>query len=213
MTVPLDETRVLIVAENPFARAGLAALLSERGDLTIVGQTASDPGLANLVDLYRPDVIVFEAAYETEGLELLRSELKDLAIPLAVLVADDTRAADALSAGARGVVLNTASASVLSAAVAALAQGLMVISPELRPNLNPAPEAALDSSPLDVLTTREQEVLRLLAEGLANKQIAVRLNISEHTVKFHVNAIMGKLGVQSRTEAVVRATRMGMIAL
>jgi DNA-binding NarL/FixJ family response regulator len=203
----------LIVAENPFARAGLAALLSERGDLTIVGQTASDPGLANLVDLYRPDVIVFEAAYETEGLELLRSELKDLAIPLAVLVADDTRAADALSAGARGVVLNTASASVLSAAVAALAQGLMVISPELRPNLNPAPEAALDSSPLDVLTTREQEVLRLLAEGLANKQIAVRLNISEHTVKFHVNAIMGKLGVQSRTEAVVRATRMGMIAL
>ena len=110
-------------------------------------------------------------------------------------------------------MLNTASPAVISAALAALVQGLVVMSPELQPNTTTASAALIETSPHDMLTSREQEVLRLLAEGLANKQIAVRLSISEHTVKFHVNAIMGKLGVQSRTEAVVRATRLGMIAL
>jgi DNA-binding NarL/FixJ family response regulator len=68
-------------------------------------------------------------------------------------------------------------------------------------------------SPIEELTPRELAALRLLAEGLPNKTIALRLGISEHTVKFHVNAILGKLGVASRTEAVVRATRLGLILL
>jgi DNA-binding NarL/FixJ family response regulator len=76
------------------------------------------------------------------------------------------------------------------------------------------PPAPVDSAPKDqVLTSREQEVLKLLAEGLPNKGIADRLRISDHTVKFHVNAIMSKLGAQSRTDAVVRATRQGLLLL
>jgi DNA-binding NarL/FixJ family response regulator len=73
--------------------------------------------------------------------------------------------------------------------------------------------AAPNVAPSDPLTPREQEVLQLLAEGLPNKVIAQRLTISEHTVKFHINAILGKLGAQSRTDAVVRATRSGLLLL
>jgi DNA-binding NarL/FixJ family response regulator len=94
----------------------------------------------------------------------------------------------------------------------AAAQDLVVLDPSL-----PAPVLSTrdPSSPMLVeeLTPRELEVLDLLAEGLSNKAIAHRLGISDHTVKFHVNAVMGKLGAQSRTEAVVRATRLGLILL
>ena len=110
----------------------------------------------------------------------------------------------------RQVLLRDANEERLTAALVAVAAGLVVISPSLIGVL--AREDAAESAAID-LTPREVEVLSLLAEGLTNKAIAHRLTISEHTVKFHVNAIMGKLDAQSRTDAVVRATRQGLIAL
>ena len=89
--------------------------------------------------------------------------------------------------------------------------GLVVSDPSLAPPTAPLPIAA--SGPLPQLTQREGEALRLLAEGLPNKAIADRLGISEHTVKFHVNSLMGKLGAQSRTEAVTRATRLDLLLI
>ncbi|MGH2536960.1 MAG: response regulator transcription factor, partial [Candidatus Promineifilaceae bacterium] len=86
-----------------------------------------------------------------------------------------------------------------------------IVEPEFLGALRPA--APLEEPPLEPLTPRELEVLGLLAEGLTNKAIALRLGISEHTVKFHLNAILSKLGAQSRTAAVVRATRLGLIPL
>ena len=106
----------------------------------------------------------------------------------------------------------TASAVRLEATIHAVAQGLAVIEPELLADVWPA-GPPVESDLAEELTPRELEVLQLLAEGLANKAIAQRLTISEHTVKFHVNAIMSKLGAQSRTAAVVRATRLGLIML
>jgi DNA-binding NarL/FixJ family response regulator len=94
----------------------------------------------------------------------------------------------------------------------AAAQGLVVIDPQTAVSLLPSAEHSL-AQPLGELTPREVEVLQLLSEGLPNKAIASQLGISEHTVKFHVNAIMGKLGAQSRTDAVIRATRSGLIIL
>ena len=92
----------------------------------------------------------------------------------------------------------------------AVAQGLLVFGE----SLVALPDTAADAEALvEPLSARELEVLRRMAEGLANKQIARELEISEHTVKFHVNAVLGKLGAQSRTEAVVRATRAGLILL
>jgi DNA-binding NarL/FixJ family response regulator len=104
---------------------------------------------------------------------------------------------------------------VLAAALTAVASGMVVIYTGIADAWLPR---ALQAAPslngeVEALTPREAEVLNLIAEGLPNKTIAIRLNISEHTVKFHVNAILTKLGAQSRTEAVVRATRLGLIAL
>ncbi len=88
----------------------------------------------------------------------------------------------------------------------------MVLDPTLAPAILPARDWE-DEPLVEALTPREEEVLHLLADGLSNKAIALQLGISDHTVKFHVNAILGKLGAQSRTEAVVRATRMGLLVL
>jgi DNA-binding NarL/FixJ family response regulator len=89
-------------------------------------------------------------------------------------------------------------------------QGLMVLDPTLVSALPLVTDRSIEA-PVEPLTTREEQVLQQLAEGLSNRSIAQRLQISEHTVKFHINAILGKLGAQSRTEAVARAARLGLI--
>jgi DNA-binding NarL/FixJ family response regulator len=93
-----------------------------------------------------------------------------------------------------------------------VAQGLLIVDPVLAPALLPLREREIEPLP-EALTPREVEVLQLLADGRPNKTIALQLGISEHTVKFHVNSILNKLDVQSRTEAVVRATRLGLVIL
>jgi DNA-binding NarL/FixJ family response regulator len=98
------------------------------------------------------------------------------------------------------------------AALTAVSEGLTVLDPSVAGVLSPAEELP-PTALAEELTPRELEVLQLLAEGLSNKAIGYRLEISEHTVKFHVTAIMSKLGAQSRTDAVVRATRLGLIVL
>ncbi|HSG16937.1 MAG TPA: response regulator transcription factor [Anaerolineae bacterium] len=212
----MADLRLLVVAADPLARAGLVTLLDERPGLHIAGQVSGGESLAEELDVFQPDVLVFDLGWEPdEGLETL----EELALEpeggqpnVVALAPDEETAAAAWSAGARGVLPRTASAGGLEAAIHGVALGLAVIEPELLANAWPAGssgEPGLD----EALTPRELEVLQLLAEGLANKAIAQRLDISEHTVKFHVNAIMSKLGAQSRTAAVVRATRLGLIML
>jgi two-component system nitrate/nitrite response regulator NarL len=141
----------------------------------------------------------FERLVETAG-----GSLRVLAV-----LADESQALEALGAGARGVVLRDVDASRLVAAVRAVAEGLMVLDAGAAESvLRPRPPAPAAVEPL---TPREQEVLQLLAQGLPNKLIAARLGISDHTVKFHVNAILGKLGAQSRTEALAQAARLGLV--
>src|SRR5258708_6540699 len=120
--------------------------------------------------------------------------------PVLVLARDRDAAADALAHGARGVLLRTAEPRRIRAALHAVADGRL-------PHTRRAGEWR------EPLTAREMEVLHLLASGLTNKEIASRLGISDHTVKFHVNGILGKLGVETRTEAVVQAARLGIVTL
>jgi two-component system nitrate/nitrite response regulator NarL len=112
------------------------------------------------------------------------------------------------NAGARGLLRRDTTPEPLLAALGAVLAGLLVLDPALGGSL-----ATRAAPPAADLTPREVEVLALLAEGLANRAIAQRLAISEHTVKFHLNAILGKLGAQSRTEAVVLAIRLGLITV
>lgn len=209
--MPLTEMRVLIVGDNPLVRAGLAALLADQPAVDVVGQVAASE-LSDLLDAFRADVVAWVVGWDVDSALSSLTDLGDSGLPVLLLLNDEARAVDALAAGARGLLLQDADADAVLAALTALGQGLVVLHPALTANLpTAAPPDPLP--PPDLLTPRELEVLNLLAEGLPNKLIANQLSISEHTVKFHVNAVMSKLGVQSRTEAVVRATRLGLIVL
>lgn len=199
---------MLVVSDDPLARTGLALLLRDSEGLILAGQVGVDddwpePG---------PDATLWDLGLGLRsGLERLRG-LGPSAPPAVAIVADETDAREALDAGARAALPRTADGDRLAAALRAAVQGLVVldesfVSALLRDAPPPAPDL------VESLTPREIEVLQLLSQGLANKVIAQRLGISDHTVKFHVNAILGKLGVQSRGEAIVQAVRLGLVTL
>lgn len=213
----MNETRVLIVANDPLARAGLAALLTAQESCRVVGQVAADSDLTTATGVYQPQVLLWDLGWEAgSALEHLTDQHEALP-PVLCLVRDEQNSADAWAAGAKGLMRRDADLALLLAGVDATARGLVTLDPSLALSVMPSRErpttVAPTVAPSDPLTPREQEVLQLLAEGLPNKIIAQRLTISEHTVKFHINAILGKLGAQSRTDAVVRATRSGLLLL
>jgi two-component system nitrate/nitrite response regulator NarL len=214
--IPIDPAggtiRVLVVAEDPLARAGLRTLVEGYGWVDVVGEIAPGPSLAQDIRAYSPDVVLWDLGWNAErGLETLAgTEWPDL--PLVVLLTDIGLAAEAWQAGARGLLLREAEAKSIAAALETVSQGLAVVDPGMLSPLLPR-DARSTESLSEPLTTREMDVLQLIAEGLPNKAIATRLEISEFTVKFHVNAILGKLGAQSRTEAAMTAARMGLIPL
>ncbi|ABS25124.1 response regulator transcription factor [Anaeromyxobacter sp. Fw109-5] len=198
--------RVLLVGDDPLARAGLAALLANRAELTLAGEADPEEASAS-VAATGPDVVLWDLGVAGGTPE---APAGAESVPILALASDEPHAAEALRSGARGVLLRGAAPDALAAAVVAVARGLAVLEAPLAGEWLRPPDAPLAA---EGLTRREREVLALLAEGLANKAIAARLGISEHTAKFHVNAILGKLGVESRAEAIVRAARLGLVAL
>ncbi len=205
----MTDLRVLVVSHDPLARAGLAALLDQQPGCDVVGRLADDEVQSPALEVYQPDVLVWDLGWNSvPGLERM-GEIPEDAPPVLALVAHETQADEARSAGARGVLLRETDADVMLPALSAVARGLVVLDPSLARRAT----TSGSSDPVPDLTPRERQALALLAEGLPNKTIASRMGISEHTVKFHVNSILGKLGAQSRTEAVTRATRLGLILL
>ncbi|MBI1280453.1 MAG: DNA-binding response regulator [Anaerolineaceae bacterium] len=200
----MTEIKVLLVAENPLARMGLAALLAGVSGLTVAGQSSGNQVALDL-ELAKPDVIAWDWSWNSVP-ELPRE------MPIVALLKESSQAAEAWRAGARGLLVGHLDPDSLGAALTAASHGFAIIEPTLISALAQI-ESAQPEGQVEALTPREMEVLQLLAVGLPNKTIASRLSITDHTVKFHVNAIMTKLGVQSRTEAVVRATKLGLIIL
>ena len=193
-----------MAAADPLARGGLAAVVAGAPELTVVGVCGSDELPAQVAE-QRPDVVVVDA-----GGEAVDDDWARLDAPVVALVRE-ADAALALGAGARAVLARNADPSRVAAAVRAVAAGLVVVDePLLAVVLRPSRRV---DELVEPLTAREREVLDLLAQGLANKDIASRLAVSEHTAKFHVNAIIQKLGARGRTEAVVRAAHLGLVAL
>ncbi len=207
-----DEIRVLVVAADPLARAGLAALVDAQPACSVVGQTAPEEDVSAALDLYRAEIVVWDMGWDpSDALELV-SGLGEGTPPVVALVGDDTRGARVIAAGARGVLSRDVDADSLEAGLVAVSRGLVVTDPALVPAPGPHGGPPPDL-PVAGLTPRERDVLRLVAEGMPNKSIARTLGVSDHTVKFHVNAILSKLGAQSRTEAVTRAARLGLLVL
>jgi len=210
--------RVFIVAASPLSRANLKSLLRAR-KVEIVG---SGPNLESLWDQppdVEVDIVLIDASgdyFEEMTNSLSQSQLGSEA---AVVVISDRfepgRLAEALRAGVRALLPSDALPDQIVVSLEAAAAGLIVLHPAEVDAMFPAAEAA--SSPLadlvEPLTPRESEVLQMLASGLANKEIATRLAISDHTVKFHVASILGKLGAASRTEAVTLGIRRGLVLL
>ena len=183
--------RVLLVTSDPLVRAGLAGLLAGSGTVVTV----------------EPGAPVDAVAWDTTSAP--PPPLGPGAPPVLALVQGEQDARAALSAGAAGAVLRSADGATLRAALLAVSRGLVVTEHGFT-SLRPAPEARPVAA---AFTPREREVLALLARGLSNRDIAEALEISAHTAKFHVNSILQKLGVERRTEAVVRAARMGLVTL
>jgi len=218
--------RVLVVAPALAFRAGLRALLGEDADIEVAAEAGSLLEAGDLqASLPEPiDVLVIHDAaiplVEGESRAGLESVLHSVE-PAAILLLIDnetylTRLLPGLGARAWGVLPLDSSLEELQTAVKALHHGLLVGTPALLSQVLASP--AQDTAPQEVtasevLTEREVQVLGLLAQGLANKQIAARLGISEHTVKFHVSGIYTKLGATSRTEAVRLGVRQGLIVL
>jgi DNA-binding NarL/FixJ family response regulator len=206
-------TRVLIVAPTSAMRVGIRALLDGAG-VQVVGETASlDDWPDPLADV---DVVVAGEVPALPGGAGAGSADRPRAI---VVFGDDAASVAALRGLALegwGLVSRDASSAELQAAVAAAAQGLVVLPPALVRTLGRDEVRVADAGPgalEEALTPRELEVLDLVSQGLANRAIAARLGITENTVKFHVASIVGKLGAVSRTDAVARGLRRGLIRL
>jgi two-component system, NarL family, response regulator YdfI len=198
-------TRVLVLAPSPVARAGLESLLRGTGSVEVIGSVANWTEYAG----EDPDVVL--ADWE-DGDDLSIGIADTVPQAAWVLMADPglSGLADALRSGVRAVLPRHSSASQIVAAIEAAAAGFVVLEPGDLDGLLVNPQPASLAEPL---TPREVEVLAMLAEGQSNKAIAHRLGISEHTVKFHVTSIMGKLDAGSRTEAVTQGIRQGLIML
>jgi len=206
--------RVFIIAPTPMMRAGLHAMLTTAG-LEVVGEASASDGFVE--ELSAIDVIV--VADERQLEEVGRIVTGSRSIALVILSDSDERPVAMLRTfSLRGwsVVPMNAPASQLEAAVVAAAEGLIAL-PSMVGERALAQRSVVEAMNLDsldeLLTGREREVLEMLSRGLPNKLIARRLSISEHTVKFHVSSIYTKLGASSRTDAVSKGVRRGLITL
>jgi two-component system, NarL family, response regulator YdfI len=211
--------RVLIVAASSISQSGLENLLRASTSLQVVRVVSDFSQLSASVEELQPDVVVAEITGQDRTLPEEILKLSEEAPAAIVLLVDDTnteRDVDAFRNGIRAVLPRNMSPVGIVAAVEAVGVGLTVLLPEGLDNLlreSTASHRAVSPPLVEALTPREIEVLGMMVEGWGNKEISSRLGISEHTVKFHVASIMGKLNASSRTEAVTSGIRHGLIML
>jgi DNA-binding NarL/FixJ family response regulator len=208
---------VLVVASTAVARAGLESLVAASDDLRVI-RSAAGTSLARQVANIAPDVLLVEVDQRGLGPVLREIGGSPRAPAIVVLTGDPHEAwgPAALRARVRAVLPHQATAAEILAAIHAATVNLVVLHPSAVEALRPAAVATAPAAPgpaSQLLTAREVEVLRMMADGLGNKLIAARLGISEHTVKFHIASIFAKLDAGSRTEAVTIGIRLGLILI
>lgn len=212
MTAPI---RILVADDHPVVRDGLVAILSTQPDFVVVGQAASGQEVMAQVAALKPDLVLLDLEMPgLDGVETLKAlQTANLPVRVIVFTAFDTdeRIWSAVRAGAQGYLLKGAPREELFNAVRVVYSGGSLLQPVVASKLLHQ-VSRLQAGPV-ALTARELEVLRLLAQGRQNKEIAAALTISQRTVKFHVSAIMTKLGADNRTEAVALAAQRGLVQL
>ena len=204
-----EPIRILVVDDHPVVRDGLAAMLNTQSDFEVVGEASDGEEALRKVADSDPDVLLLDLEMPgVDGIETLQrlrqSKARARAIVFTVFDTDE-RIVSAMKAGAKGYLLKGAPRDDVFRAVRVVNKGGSLLEPLIASRF-------LDSiNNPDALTARQKEVLKLIATGLLNKEIADRLYISERTVKFHVSEILAKLGAGNRTEAVAIATQRGLI--
>lgn len=224
---PLEKMlNVLICAASSLARAGLERLLDQHG-VRVVAEVSNAGDLPAKIAESDPEVIILRL--DAPPREIRWQELMALGVPVVLLVesVDSIHLSAAVANGVQAILVGDVTGAELAAAVASAAAGLLALSSDLadlvRQDLlahstvdaeNFTPDLApMEGGSPEHLTLREREVLEMMSEGLSNKEIAAQLNISAHTVKFHISSILGKLGASSRTEATTIGLRRGLITI
>lgn len=213
------QPRVVIVDDQALVRQGVRTLLTIAG-MDVVGEADDGARALEVIDGTVPDVVLLDLRMPRyDGLWTLRQlARRDVEVPVLVLTTfdEDTLVLDALRAGARGYLLKDVTLEQLAQAVRSLAAGGTLIAPSITDRLlraitsGPSP-VGVHAPPVQPLTERETEVLRLVAEGYSNRQIAEVLFLAEGTVKNHVSTLLVKLGARDRTNAVLRALHEGLL--
>ena len=210
MSTVTSSIRILLADDHPIVRDGLAAVIEDQPDMTVVAQAATGDGAVALALQLRPDVVLMDLRMPGMGgvnaIRALRAQWPQVRVVVLTTYDGDEDIYRALQAGARAYLLKDTPRADLLDAIRAVHQGQTRIPPEVAAKL--AERVAGQE-----LTARELDVLRLLVLGRSNREIAAALHVGEGTVKFHVNNILGKLGVQDRTQAATEALRRGIVHL
>ncbi len=217
--------RILLADDHPIVREGLHALLETQPDFEVIAECANGKETLQMTEKLHPDMLLLDLEMPVmDGVETIRQLNEQTYHPRIIIFTafdDDERIIHALQAGANGYLLKDAPREEIFRAIRVTIEGGSLIQPVVASKLlrhigqqqfSPRFQKTLTST-VDDLTERELEVLHLLAQGMPNKEIASNLIISERTAKFHVSAIMSKLGATNRTEAVALAVQRGLITL
>jgi DNA-binding NarL/FixJ family response regulator len=234
--------RILLADDHPIVREGSRAVLETQPDFEVVGEAANGDEALQLAMELQPDILLLDLEMPVrDGVETIRQltrRLPSLRILVFTAFDDEERIISAVQAGAHGYLLKGAPREEIFKAIRVTMEGGSLLQPVVASKLlhhmgqqgvprgnaggqfrgsheasGIVGQAGMDTVPFEALTERELEVLRLLAQGMPNKEIAAHLVISERTAKFHVSSIMGKLGATNRTEAVSLAAQRGLISL
>ncbi len=204
--------RVLVVDDHPVVREGLVAILEDEEDFQVAGAVGSAEDALTLAPTVRPDVILLDLELPgmsgVDAIPKVAAAVPDARVIVLTAYDTDERVLGAIRAGARGYLLKGAPADEIARAIRAVHAGGSYLASRIAAKVLTQVRSPRRST---VLSERERAVLRLVADGLATKQIARQLGITERTVKFHVSSIMNKLGADTRAQAVAEAARRGLL--
>ncbi|MGV3511560.1 MAG: response regulator transcription factor [Novosphingobium sp.] len=205
-----DPIRILIADDHPILREGVAAIIALQKDMDVAGEAATGIQAVKLFEALRPDVVLMDLRMPdlngVEAIEKIRSRHPEARIIVLTTYSGDAKALEAMRAGAAGFLLKSSLRRELLDAIRAVHRGQRHLHPDV------AQDIALHAIE-ESLTTREIEVLQMIAGGHSNKQVAWKLGVAEETIKSNIKSIFGKLRVNDRTHAVTTAAKRGIIEL
>ena len=208
---------IVVVDDHPVVREGLSAMLSTQEDMQIVAEASTGSEAVSLSQSHKPDVMVMDLQLPdmdgVEAIEKIREGRPDSQFLVLTSYDTDDRVLHAVRAGAQGYLLKGVPKEELFHAVRTIYQGGSLLGPGVAPKLLSQVQAGPTEPAISRLSERELEILRYVADGFRNKEIAWELSISERTVKFHISVIFQKVDASSRTEAVRNAVKRGLIRM